>query len=214
MLQIIIFAVITLVIAYRLYTELGKNNGREENQSDWQPRTPLPEEAPVPQAKPRAQAPSEDYSDQIKSGIKQVQLVDSSFNMGEFTDGARAAFEMILHAFSAGDRDTLSSLLSKDVYGNFETAIKAREAEGQTLETSLVGFKSVDPVSVEVEDNRAFITLRFVSEQGFVLKKDDGSVIDTSGAQIDEVVDVWTFDRNLRSSDPTWTLIATASEDD
>ncbi len=215
MLQIIFFAVVTLVIAYRLYTELGNKNGTEDQRAqDWQPQPMEPQEEPQRAvASPRPTDDAADLNEGLKAGLQSIQAKDPSFDLSGFVGGAKAAFEMVLNAFSQGDRETLQGLLAKDVYQNFEQAITAREAEGQQLETSLVGFKSVDVTEIEMEKSTAFITLRFVSEQGFVLRDKNGGIVETSGAQIDEVVDIWTLARDLKSSDPNWTLIATDSEE-
>ncbi len=215
MLQIIFFAVVTLVIAYRLYTELGNKNGTEDQHAqDWQPH-PLEsqeeEQRPAPGPRPVEDAPQLD--DSVRSGLQSLQSKDPAFDLPTFVGGAKAAFEMVLNAFSQGDRETLKSLLAKDVYQNFEQAIASREADGHQLETSLVGYKDVTVSDIELENTTAFITLRFVTEQGFVLRDKDGGILESSGAQIDEVVDIWTLARDLKSSDPNWTLIATDSEE-
>lgn len=216
MLQIIFFAVVTLIIAYRLYTELGNKSGNEDKSSqDWQPHPVEPEEeAPQPQPRPQRQPAPESFelSDDLQSGLERLQRKDPSFDLGSFSEGAKAAFEMVLNAFSQGDRETLQNLLAKEVYQNFEQAISERKDKGQTLETSLVGFKSVSPTNIEVENSTAYVTLRIVSEQGFVLRDESGGIVETSGAQIDEVIDIWTLARDLNSKDPNWTLIATDSE--
>lgn len=215
MLQIIFFAVVTLVIAYRLYTELGNKNGTEDQHAqDWQPQ-PLEaqDEEPHPAPAPQSRNDEPDLDDGAKAGLRNLKAHDPSFDAAAFIGGGKAAFEMVLTAFSQGDRETLKSLLAKDVYQNFEQAIAGREAKGQHLETSLVGYKDVKITDIELENTTAFITLRFVTEQGFVLRDKDGGIIESSGAQIDEVVDIWTLARDLKSSDPNWTLIATDSEE-
>ncbi len=216
MLQIIFFAVVTLLVAYRLYTELGNKNGTEDQRAqDWQPNPVEQEEEPRRQAPPMQQAEEQTdaLSDDLQRGLSSLKRRDASFNLASFSEGAKAAFEMVLNAFSQGDRETLQSLLAKEVYQNFEQAITERQDKGQTLETSLIGFKSVTPTAIEVENNTAYVTLRIVSEQGFVLRDKVGGIVETSGAQIDEVIDIWTLARDLKSSDPNWTLIATDSEE-
>ncbi len=217
MLQIIFFAVVTLIIAYRLYTELGNKNGTEDQRAqEWQPHPVEPEEEetqrrPAPVREPEQE--TEALSSDLQSGLDTLKRKDPSFDLASFSEGAKAAFEMVLNAFSQGDRETLKNLLAKEVYQNFEQAIAERQEKGQTLETSLIGFKDVTPTNIEVENSTAYVTLRIVSEQGFVVRDQAGGIVETSGAQIDEVIDIWTLARDLKSKDPNWTLIATDSEE-
>jgi predicted lipid-binding transport protein (Tim44 family) len=54
--------------------------------------------------------------------------------------------------------------------------------------------------------------VKIVSEQVNVTKNASGEVVDGNANHIAEVIDIWTFSRDLRSRDPNWKLIATRSE--
>jgi predicted lipid-binding transport protein (Tim44 family) len=117
---------------------------------------------------------------------------------------------MIVQAFAAGDRETLRALLSEDTYNGFEQAITAREAAGERQRTEL---RAVNEVGVEAADLRgsvADITVRFVTDQINMTTGRDGEVTAGSDA-ITELTDLWTFQRDLGSPDPTWKLVATRS---
>ena len=51
-----------------------------------------------------------------RSGLTQIRLADRRFDLQQFLVGARAAFEMIIEAYAAGDKRTLRPLLADDVY--------------------------------------------------------------------------------------------------
>jgi predicted lipid-binding transport protein (Tim44 family) len=51
--------------------------------------------------------------------------------------------------------------------------------------------------------------VRFASEQVNVVRDADGKEIDGDSTTAEEVVDIWTFERDTQSSDPNWTLVET-----
>jgi predicted lipid-binding transport protein (Tim44 family) len=55
----------------------------------------------------------------------------------------------------------------------------------------------------------AEITVRFASDMIIVTRDAQGAIVSGSPSSPREVVDLWTFSRNLKSSDPNWLLIAT-----
>jgi predicted lipid-binding transport protein (Tim44 family) len=56
----------------------------------------------------------------------------------------------------------------------------------------------------------ADVTVRFVSDQVNLTTGQDGSIV--AGAEaVTELTDVWTFQRDLASQDPTWKLVGTQS---
>ena len=117
---------------------------------------------------------------------------------------------MIVTAFAAGDRPTLRALLSDDTYAGFEQAIAAREAAGETQRTDI---RAVTQVAIEAADLRgstADITVRFVSDQVNLRSDAQGGIVLGSDG-VTEIIDVWTFQRDLATNDPTWRLVATAN---
>ncbi len=120
---------------------------------------------------------------------------------------------MILTAFAAADTDALKNLLSPEVFGNFSQSIREREEAGETMETTLVGFKSSDVVEAYMAGRTAHITMKFVTQQINVVRGKDGEIVDGDLSTINDVTDFWTFARDTRSSDPNWMLVATGSLD-
>jgi predicted lipid-binding transport protein (Tim44 family) len=111
-------------------------------------------------------------------------------------------------AFAAGDRQTLHALLAEDTYAGFERAITAREAAGETQRTELRAVNEVAIESADLRGNIADVTVRFVTDQVNMTTAKDGSVSLGSDA-ITELTDLWTFQRDIGSNDPTWKLVAT-----
>jgi predicted lipid-binding transport protein (Tim44 family) len=224
-LDIVIFAAIAVFLGLRLRSVLGRRTGNERQRD---PFKPVPRDAdareesardkviPLPdRTRPGVEpAPQIDVTPAPGAGIPglaQIRSADPSFEPQGFLSGARAAFEMIIGAFAAGDAAALKPLLSDEVFDNFNGAIKARAKAKETLSTTLVGISSAEIIEAELQGRIAYVTVKFVSEQINVTKDADGQVIDGDPAAIATITDIWTFSRNTRSRDPNWTLVATRS---
>lgn len=143
---------------------------------------PAPRPAALPQSAPQQPTMS-------AGGLLDIQLVDRDFDTPKFLAGAREAYSLIVTAFASGDREVLRPLLSPDVFAAFDAGITARTAPA----TSFVKLHDARIVGAVLEGRNAEITIVFTAEFA-------------SG----KVTDVWTFERNLDSTDPNWILVATS----
>lgn len=226
-LDIILFALVAGFLILRLRSVLGRRDGHQS-------RAPGPfsstsgkeheEEKKVVRLPERADRPSDpsspmesdelgakEFEGPMHAGIAQIRVADPRFDAADFLSGARIAFELILTAYASGDRDKLRSLLSTDVFANFEQSIQEREQHQQRLELKIVGLMSADIVEAYMAGRTAHVTVKFVSEQVSALYAEDDTVVDGDATAITEVSDFWTFARDTRSSDPNWVLVATGS---
>ncbi|MDZ7895632.1 MAG: Tim44/TimA family putative adaptor protein [Sphingobium sp.] len=208
---IVILAMVSVFLALRLYSVLGKRTGHEQ-----QPAAPKPDERsgiPVLTPKPIEQA----YADTpriadglitpgAENGMRAIVATDRSFDVPRFVDGARSAYRMILEAFWRGDRDELAWLCDADTLAAFGEAIDQREAEGHVLDNRLVRIERAQIVSASLTGRIARIQLRFEADIAAITRDKDGNVI--AGSMTDAVAtnDLWTFSRDLRSQDPNWKL--------
>jgi predicted lipid-binding transport protein (Tim44 family) len=145
----------------------------------------------------------------LGAGLTQIKVADPRFDPGDFVDKAKDAFEYIVMNFAEGDTAALKPLLSKDVFEGFSNAVKEREKRGETLETNLLRIKDAEFLEASMSGRTASITVKYTTEQINVTRDKDGGVVDGESDRIAEVVDIWTYERNTRSSDPNWVLVAT-----
>lgn len=229
-LDIIFFAMVAGFLILRLRSVLGRRTGNEKPPFTSRPPVlpreggePVPDNVtrfpkPAPEVEgtaspaPAGPGAAEAGKPGLEAGIAQIRGADPSFDPRGFTQGARAAFEMIVGAFAAGDSGALRPLLSDEVHENFAAAIRDRQAAKQTLETTLVGINNAQIVEARLEGRTAFVTLKFVTEQVNVTKNAAGEVVDGDPNQVTTVTDIWTFARNTKSRDPNWVLVATGSQ--
>ncbi len=214
--KVILFGVLAAFLIFRLRRELGKKSGHERPRHEEQRlQAPGREEVEDGATDNVLQMPDRDDESepppapQLVAGITKIKVFDPEFDIDDFLAGAKAAFEMIVSAFAAGDRETLRPLLSGDVYGNFAGAIEERARADEQMETTVVGFKGAEVIEADLEGRDAVVTVKFVSEQINVTRDRDGKVTSGDPDRIVTVTDIWTYQRSTRSSDPNWSLVAT-----
>ena len=146
---------------------------------------------------------------ELATALEMLAARDEDFTPRSFVEGAKAAYEMVIEGFAKGDKNTLKNLLSKEVFEGFSTAIDQREAAGQRVEQRFVGIDKAAIQSASLVDNKANVTLQFVSELISATYAKSGEMVDGDPKLIREVTDVWTFERDVTSRDPNWKLAAT-----
>lgn len=145
----------------------------------------------------------------VTTGLASIKSVEPGFSVSEFISGAKMAFDMIVDAYAKGDKTLLESLLSRELYEDFAAAIDARKESDTVEEHTLVSIQSADIVRAALTGKRAEITVNFVSEQISVERDKSGSIVSGDPSTTTLVNDEWTFTRDLRSSNPNWTLVST-----
>lgn len=145
----------------------------------------------------------------VAKGLDEIAAADPGFSPKSFLEGARIAYEMIVTAFAQGDRKSLKPLLSRDVYSGFTQAMDERLSRGETLESRFVGIDKCDLVNAALAGRKAQVTVRILSQMITALRDREGKIIDGDDKHVSEITDVWTFEREVSSSDPNWKLVAT-----
>jgi predicted lipid-binding transport protein (Tim44 family) len=194
-LEFIILGVLAGVVLFQLYAVLGRKVGRG------------PEAAPHPSIgqhsldMPRIAAVASEESAPL-TGVAALRARDASFDPTAFLKGARQAYQTIVKAFAEGDRTTLKPLVASTVMDGFETAMRQREAEGRTETVEFLQPPRADLETVSLADDLAHAAVRFLAELRSRTK-------DASGEGVDDrrTAEVWTFERNIKSRNPNWTLI-------
>lgn len=213
--DIILFAMIAAFLVLRLRSVLGRRTGNERRRDLPMRRTaPVPDKvAPLPEPGKGALAAAAGTpsAGAVAEGFERIRRADASFDPSHFIEGLRAAFEMIVVAFAKGDKATLRSLSSDEVFRPFAAAIDERAAAKETLETRIVRLDGVDIVEADMMGQTAQVTAKLVSHQVNVTRAMDGSIVDGDPEHPIEKTDYWTFARDTRSNDPNWALIATSS---
>lgn len=147
----------------------------------------------------------------MAAGFTAIKQLEPMFSVREFVQGARGAYEMLLSAFEAGDKETLKPYLSPDVFTAFSEAIDERRRRGLVVEMQFVGLETAQPIDVTINESTsvAEISVRYEAEVISVTRNAEGEIVEGDEATARRVSDVWTYSRNLGSQDPNWILTAT-----
>lgn len=223
--DILIFAAIAFFVFFKLNKQLGQVD--EEEKKSIQDK--------IRQKRTELQTMQSNVMKQVKSTVESIdakisadaKLIDhldqqsqetiikifktSNLSAGAFLDGAKAAFEMTIKAFSAGDLKTLENLLSNKIYQGFESAITQRQESGNTLTTNVIAVEDAQIVSAMMLGDYGSITVKIHSKQINYVCDAQGNIIDGTKEGIAELDDVWTFKKDLTLQNPNWTVFATSA---
>jgi len=214
--DLVLFGMIAAFLVLRLRSILGRRTGFERPPAHpYQGPNQPPNAPPVgPIIEGRAEpvaAPSSrnvpDPSSAVGHALAEMRKIDRGFDPAAFLDGAEKAFRMIVTAFAGGDRETLRKLVADDVYRAFDQAITERERAGHRQTSDIREIPSATIETAELRGSSGQITVKFVSDQVSLTKDGMGQPIAGTDA-VTEMVDVWTFERDLSAQDPTWRLVA------
>lgn len=213
---IVILALVALFIGLRLYSVLGERTGHEQ-----QPiLKPADQDARVhpPVAQPPAAAPSPDNSADLAfvplagPGVRAILAADPSFDVARFLEGAKAAYRLILESFWKGDLAALKPHVDAHVYDTFADAVEQRAKDGFTLDNRLVTIEQAVISEATMERSVAILTVRFEADIAAITRNSAGEVVAGSMSDAVQTRDLWTFRRDLATSDPNWLLIETDEE--
>ena len=129
----------------------------------------------------------------------------------EFIKGAKIAYETIITDFSDNDNKLIASkpLLSKNIYDEFNKALKERSDRGHYAEITFIGIKSAD-IKEHKKINKALqVTVDFVSEIITCIRDKEKKIVSGNPEKIKTIYDTWTFSRDMGSTNPNWLLVNT-----
>jgi predicted lipid-binding transport protein (Tim44 family) len=208
--DLILFGMVAAFLVLRLRSVLGRRTGFERPPADRATVPPSPaqggEVVDFQAAAARRGVP--DARGPVGQALARIRAADPNFDPAAFLGGAEGAFRMIVGGFAAGNRQLLRDLLSDDTYAGFESAITKRETAGEKQHTEIREIRDASIEGADLRGSVADITVRFVSDQVNMTTAADGKPVSGTDA-VTELTDVWTFQRDLRSSDPTWKLVGT-----
>lgn len=220
--DIIIFAAITVFLAFRLWSVLGQ---KEDDEGPARPkinpfgppeRKEEADDAPIIEGRARPALQSaltaQGHAPTSLAGIlDQIKQTDASFDEKAFLAGAKKAFEGIVTAFAKGDLSPVARLLGPEVRQPFEAVIAERKEKGETLENKVERIVAADIIGAKAHDKVLVLTVEFVSHQVNVLRDSSGQIVDGTPGKAEEVRDIWIFERDTSAADPNWKLVETRS---
>jgi predicted lipid-binding transport protein (Tim44 family) len=224
--DIIIFAIIAIVIFYKLNKQLGKIDEEEKRniedkvslmrrmQDELLKKNSPNNQTQSSQQKLIGQSSTIQGLENLDEATKQnLEAIFASCNISYefFINGAKSAFEMVLKAFCDGDISTLKMLLSEKNFSAFQKALNQRNVDQQKLTTNLIAIEKAEIISAITLENNASIVVKFVTKQiNYICDKDD-KVLDGKKDAINQITDIWTFKKDLTIANPNWIINATST---
>jgi|TARA_B110000211_G_C13843498_1_gene448996 predicted lipid-binding transport protein (Tim44 family) len=124
----------------------------------------------------------------------------------EFLKGAEIAYENIITSFAKGEKKILKTLLTKEIYINFEQAIFQREKENIKSELTFIGVKKSIVEKFERSNDEFVATVKIVSEIISIKKDKNDNIVEGDPDKIKTVTDHWKFSKSVSSKSPNWFL--------
>ncbi|WP_440908864.1 Tim44/TimA family putative adaptor protein [Candidatus Pelagibacter sp.] len=188
--DILLLAMIAGFIFLRLRGILGRRTGY-----DGEPAAQF--EKILKDVQPEKQAPQRENFDDVAQK--------------EFLNGAKIAYETIITDFSDNDNKITTSkpLLSKEIYNQFDEALRERDKRGHRADITFIGVNSATIKEHKKEDNFLKVTVDFVSEVITCIKDKENKIISGDPEKIKKIYDTWVFSRDTKSNNPNWQLIET-----
>ena len=145
---------------------------------------------------------------------KQTTQIKETFDKNdqeEFLNGAKIAYETIITDFSDNDNKLTTSkpLLNKEIYNQFNEALKERSARGHYAEITFIGINSAAIKEHKKIDKILNVTVEFIAEVITCIKDKDKKIISGDPEKIKKIYDTWVFSINVTSANPNWQLVNT-----
>ena len=146
--------------------------------------------------------------------VKQAAKTDEVFDdkvQKEFLKGAKIAYETIITDFSDNDNKITTSkpLLNKDIYNQFNEALKERSLRGHYAEITFIGINSAIIKEHKKVDKILNVTVDFIAEVITCIKDKNKKIISGDPEKIKKIYDTWVFSRDTTSVNPNWQLVGT-----
>ena len=143
---------------------------------------------------------------------EQFKKINDNFDdeaQKEFIKGAKIAYETVITDFSDNDNKITTSrpLLSKEVYHQFNQALKERSSRGHFAEITFIGVNSAKIKEHKKIDRILNVTVDFIAEVITCIKDKDKKIVSGDPEKIKKIYDTWVFSRDTTSPNPNWQLV-------
>ena len=145
---------------------------------------------------------------QVDKPVKTKEVFDDKAQK-EFLNGAKIAYETIITDFSDNDNKIIESkpLLNKEIYNQFNKALKERSARGHFAEITFIGVNSAKIKEHKKIDKILNVTVDFIAEVITCIRDKDKKIVSGDPEKIKKIYDTWVFSRDTTSVNPNWQLV-------
>ena len=213
LIQLLVLAGIAVFLILRLKNVLGTREGFE------QPPVPKPvnDRLGRPDLEVIEGGPDLDITDHVDEdsdaakALAAMKRAEPSFNVADFLQGARGAYEMIVMGYETGDLAKIQPFLTEEIYESFVDGVAAREDQGLTIEADFIGVRELKLVDATFDETtrEGELSIRFVAELTSTVRDQGGDIVEGSPTEVKRQKDTWSFARTMGADDPNWLLVST-----
>ena len=129
----------------------------------------------------------------------------------EFLKGAKIAYETIITDFSDNDNKITNAkpLLNKDIFTQFDDALKERVKRGHVAEITFIGVNKAEIKEHKKIGNILNVTVDFIAEVITCIRDKEKKIVSGDPEKIKKIYDTWVFSRDMTSINPNWQLVDT-----
>ena len=153
---------------------------------------------------------------EVLKKVEKIQVKKKNENFdaraqNEFLKGAKIAYETIITDFSDNDNKIVASkpLLNKEIFDQFNKALKERSDRGHYAEITFIGVNSAKIKEHKKIGEILNVTVDFIAEIITCIKDKDKKIISGDPEKIKKIYDTWVFSRDTTSVNPNWQLVNT-----
>ncbi|WP_299203348.1 Tim44/TimA family putative adaptor protein [uncultured Tateyamaria sp.] len=213
LIQLLVLAGIAVFLILRLKNVLGTREGFEQ--------PPAPKQVSERSGKHDFEVieggPDLDITDHVDEdsnaakALAEMKRVEPSFQVSDFLQGARGAYEMIVMGYEQGDLADIQPFLSEEIYESFVDGVAAREDQGLTIEAEFIGVRELKlmDATFDPETGEGELTIRYVAELKSAVRDQGGDIVEGSLTEVKRQKDTWAFARTMGANDPNWLLVST-----
>jgi predicted lipid-binding transport protein (Tim44 family) len=213
LIQLLVLAGIAVFLILRLKNVLGTREGFEQ--------PPVPKPANDRLGRPDLEVieggPDLDITDHVDEdsdaakALAAMKRAEPSFNVSDFLQGARGAYEMIVIGYETGDLAKIQPFLTEEIYESFVDGVAAREDQGLTIEADFIGVRELKLVNATFDEatREGELSIRFVAELTSTVRDQGGDIVEGSPTEVKRQKDTWSFARTMGADDPNWLLVST-----
>jgi len=127
----------------------------------------------------------------------------------EFIKGAEIAYETIITDFSDNDNKITNAkpLLNKDIFNQFDDALKERAKRGHVAEITFIGVNKAEIKEHKKIGNILNVTVDFIAEVITCIRDKEKKIVSGDPEKIKKIYDTWVFSRDTTSANPNWQLV-------
>ena len=151
---------------------------------------------------------------EVLKKVEKIQVKKKNENFdaraqNEFLKGAKIAYETIITDFSDNDNKIVASkpLLNKEIFDQFNKALKERSDRGHYAEITFIGVNSAKIKEHKKIGEILNVTVDFIAEIITCIKDKDKKIISGDPEKIKKIYDTWVFSRDTTSANPNWKLV-------